>query len=103
MNSNENCIEFLTGKQSATITFSSRKHINKIKKLYGDDNWKDSFSYFHENEDGSICAKIPVKWIRISPGSKTQRNLTEEQKEELRARMRRINRKKPDDNINDCE
>ena len=81
MNSNENCVEFLTGKQTATVTFSSRKHINRIRK--------DSFSYFYENEDGSICARIPVKWIKINPGSKMQKTLTEEQKEELRERLKR--------------
>ena len=92
MDSNENCIEFLTGQQTATVTFNSRRHITRIKRLYGDR--KDDFTYFRENEDGSICAKIPLKWIKINPGSKTPRLLTEEQKEELRERMKRARSEK---------
>ena len=78
-NNNENCIEFLSGERSAVVSFTNRKHINRIKKLY--EERKDDFKYFHENTDGSICAKIPLKWIKLNPGSKNGRVMTEEQKE----------------------
>lgn len=84
-NNNENCIEFLSGERSAVVSFTNRKHINRIKKLY--EERKDDFKYFHENTDGSICAKLPVKWIKINPGSKTGRVMTEEQKEAARVRL----------------
>lgn len=84
-NNNENCIEFLSGERSAVVTFTNRKHINRIKKLY--EERKDDFKYFHENTDGSICAKIPLKWIKINSGSKTGRVMTEEQKEAARIRL----------------
>ena len=84
-NTNENCIEFLSGERSAVVSFTNRKHINRIKKLY--EERKDDFKYFHENTDGSICAKIPLKWIKINSGSKTGRVMTEEQKEAARARL----------------
>ena len=64
-NNNENCIEILSGERSAVVSFTSKKHINRIKKLY--EERKDDFKYFHENTDGSICAKLPLKWIKISP------------------------------------
>lgn len=79
MENNENMIEFLSGKNTATVTFTNKKHINRIKKLYADR--KDDFKYFTENEDGSVCAKIPLKWIKINAGSKTGRIMTDEQKE----------------------
>ena len=84
-NNNENCIEFLSGERSAVVSFTNRKHINRIKKLY--EERKDDFKYFHENTDGSICAKIPLKWIKLNPGSKNGRVMTEEQKEAARVRL----------------
>ena len=84
-NNNENCIEFLSGERSAVVSFTNKKHINRIKKLY--EERKDDFKYFHENTDGSICAKIPLKWIKINSGSKTGRVMTEEQKEAARIRL----------------
>ena len=84
-NNNENCIEFLSGERSAVVSFTNKKHINRIKKLY--EERKDDFKYFHENTDGSICAKIPLKWIKLNPGSKTGRVMTEEQKEAARVRL----------------
>lgn len=84
-NNNENCIEFLSGERSAVVSFTNRKHINRIKKLY--EERKDDFKYFHENTDGSICAKLPLKWIKLNPGSKNGRVMTEEQKEAARVRL----------------
>ena len=84
-NNNENCIEFLSGERSTVVSFTNKKHINRIKKLY--EERKDDFKYFHENTDGSICAKIPLKWVKLNPGSKTGRVMTEEQKEAARIRL----------------
>ena len=85
MENSENMIEFISGTRTATVTFTNQKHINRIKKLY--EERKDDFKYFIENKDGSICAKIPLKWIRINPGSKEKRIMTEEQKEAARKRL----------------
>ena len=81
----ENVVEFISGTRTATVTFTNQKHINRIKKIY--EERKDDFKYFIENKDGSICAKIPLKWIRINPGSKEKRVMTEEQKEAARVRL----------------
>lgn len=86
---NENCIEFLSGERYATVSFSNRKHVNRIKKLYEERG--SEFKYLYENEDGSICAKLPLKWIKVNagslPGTRAKREMTEEQKEELRQRL----------------
>lgn len=81
----ENVLEFISGARTVTVSFTNQKHINRIKKLY--EERKDDFKYFHENTDGSICAKIPLKWIKINSGSKTGRVMTEEQKEAARVRL----------------
>ena len=85
MENTENIIEFISNTRTATVTFTNRKHINRIKKLY--EERKDDFKYFVENKDDSICAKLPIKWIKINPGSKTGRIMTEEQKEAARIRL----------------
>ena len=84
-------IEFISGTRTATITFTNQKHINRMKKLY--EERKDDFKYFKENTDGSVCAKIPLKWIKINAGSKTGRVMTEEQKEAARIRLANARKK----------
>ena len=91
MDSSENVIDFIAGERTATVTFTNRKHINRIKNIY--EERKDDFKYFRENPDGSICAKIPLKWIKISPGSKEGRIMTEEQKEAARIRLQNARNK----------
>ena len=92
MENTENMIEFISGTRTATVTFTNKKHINRIKKLY--EERKDDFKYFKENKDGSICAKIPLKWIKINAVSKTGRVMTEEQKEAARIRLQKVRENK---------
>lgn len=86
--SDENCIEFLNGKRFATVTFNNPKYIKRLKEIYRNDTWKQCFKYFHENDDGSVCAKIPLKWIKINPGRKP-RVLTDEQRKALADRLKK--------------
>lgn len=81
----ENNIEFLTGQKRITVTFSARKWVNKIKTY--SKSHPTEIDYV-ENEDGSICGHIPIKWLKISPPR--QVILSEEQKKERAARMRQI-------------
>ena len=79
----ENAVEFLVGDSTCTVTFTNQKHVNRIKKLYAKD--KESFSYFVENADGSICAKIPLSWLRIMPPKKL--DLSEDERQLFRERL----------------
>ena len=92
MENTENMVEFISGTRTATVTFTNQKHINRMKKLY--EERKDDFKYFKENKDGSICAKIPLKGIKINAGSKTGRVMTEEQKEAARIRLQKVRENK---------
>ena len=88
---NENCLEFLSGERHMTVTFTNRKHINRVKKLYEERG--DEFKYLKENKDGSICAKLPTKWLKLNAGSKNGRTMTEEQKEAARIRLAEVRKK----------
>lgn len=92
MENSENMIEFISGARAAVVTFTNQKHINRIKKLY--EERKQEFKFFVINQDGSVCAKIPLKWIKINPGSKTGRTMTDEQKEAARIRLAEARKKK---------
>jgi hypothetical protein len=80
----ENMIEFVTNTRSATVTFTNQKHINRIKKLY--EEHPDEFKFFEENSDGSVCAKIPLKWVKISPPKK----VSEAQRQAASERFRKL-------------
>ena len=88
----ENVIEFISNTRTATVTFTNKKHINRIKKLY--EERKDEFKYLVENPDGSVCAKIPLKWIKISPPKRNSRIYTEEEKKKIAERLRNARRNK---------
>lgn len=88
---NENFLEWLSGEKFVTATFTNRKHINRITKIY--EERKDDFKYFEVNADGSVCAKFPLKWIKINSGSKEGRIMTEEQKEAARIRLAEMRKK----------
>lgn len=91
MENNENMIEFLSGTRTATVTFTNQKHVNRMKKLYEERG--DEFKYFKENSDGSVCAKVPLRWVKVNPGALPgtgkKREMTEEQKKELAERLKK--------------
>lgn len=89
---NENCVEYLTGSHYITVTFTDRKMINRVKKLYSERG--DEFKYLTENKDGSICAKLPKRWLKLNAGSKEGRTMTEEQKEAARLRLQKMREKR---------
>lgn len=83
----------MTGEKTATISTTHRKYINKLKKLY--ENNKDEFTYFVENKDGSICAKIPLNWVKISP----PRQMSDEQRQLASERFRRFHQSALSENL----
>ena len=70
----ENVIEWIKDEKRATLTLSQRRTISRVKKLAA--QYPEQCQVVAENKDGSICAHIPVSWIRINPGME----LTDEQR-----------------------
>ena len=72
-----------------------------MKKLYANADFKGKFDYFKENSDGSICCRIPKKWLKINPGSANKREMTEEQRQAAAenleiARMKKDSKRRAD-------
>ena len=84
----ENVVEFLRGNDRATCSFSQGRFISRIKKLA--EQYPDECQIVAENNDGSITAHFPVKWLLISNRSK---DLTDEERQILSERARENFRK----------
>ena len=87
----ENSIEWLTNQKQVTISLSQTKYITKLKKYA--QSHPDEVDYI-ENEDKTICAHIPLTWIKISPKKRVTREVTPEKKKELSERMKAARAKK---------
>lgn len=81
---NENCIEWLNNQKEITLSLCQEKWINKIKKLHKSN--PDDVEIIAENVDGSICAKIPISFLKISP----PRQVTEEQRQLASERFKKM-------------
>ena len=79
---NENVIEFMTNGTRATLSFSQGRYKSVIRKLA--EKHPEDCQIIADNKDGSICAHVPVSWLRISP----PRQYTEEQRQQMGERLR---------------
>jgi len=59
----ENVIEWITGSDSMTCTFTQRKFINKVRKLR--DKQPNLVPVFIENKDGSVLCHLPLKALKL--------------------------------------
>ena len=87
MDFKENNIEWITGDNTMSITLTSQRHITKIRKLA---ERKPEEVKIVANKDGSIYATLPLSYLKFNPPM----DLTEEQKEKLRERVRVAREKK---------
>lgn len=81
---NENAVEFYNGDKTCTVTFTNVRMCNRMKKLH--EKNPDKFERFVLNEDGSVYARIPLKWLKITAPRET--NYTEEERIEIANRLK---------------
>lgn len=62
---NENVIEFIKDEKRAMVTFTQGRYKGRIRKLAK--SHPEECQIVAENQDGSMCAHIPVEWVKISP------------------------------------
>ena len=77
----ENAIEWYNGQDTITITLSQKKFINKVLKLAED--FPNEVKIDKINEDGTLLAHIPLKYLRIS----RPRELSEEERKAAAERL----------------
>ena len=83
----ETCFNY-TDKDRGYFSSDERKFITKIRKLK--EKYPDLVRIIAEpeNNDGCIYCELPSTWLKIQPPVK--RAFTEEQLEEMSARMKRL-------------
>lgn len=82
--SGESVIEWLRGDKEISVSFpSGTKECNRV--LAYAEEYPDEVRIVHKNPDGSIVARLPKKYLRISRPA--VREMTEEQRAEARERL----------------
>jgi len=61
----ENVIEWIRDEKRATLSLSQRRTISRVKQLA--EQYPEECQIVAENKDGSVCAHVPVSWVKISP------------------------------------
>lgn len=60
----ENVIEWVTGDKYIACTFTQKKYISKVRKIAL--QMPELVPIFHENDDGSIFCRLPIKALKLS-------------------------------------
>ena len=76
----ENAIEWLTGDERISVSFTQKKFANKLMALAK--RYPDEVDFI-ENQDGSVFGHMPIKYLRLSH----PRKISDEQRQRLSERM----------------
>jgi hypothetical protein len=63
MDLKENCIEWLTGQDTVTVSLTQKRFINRVLKLAKKN--KDAVKIVAKNKDGSLCAHLPIRALHL--------------------------------------
>lgn len=83
----ETCFNY-TEKEHGYFSSDERRYITKIHKLAEKYPEQVRIIAEPENNDGCIYAELPTSWLKIQPPRKL--DLTDEQREEMSARLAKI-------------
>jgi len=64
----ENVIEFFSDEDKATVSLNKKKSVSRVLRLCK--SHPDDVEIVARNRDGSLCAKLPVDWIKFNPGKR---------------------------------
>lgn len=82
---NENAIEWLDSRDKATVTLHGGRLKNRVLRLAEESPDEVEIRREPDENGGFLVAKIPVKWVKITPPRRLE--LTDEQKEALAERL----------------
>lgn len=78
----ETAIDHVWLEDFITITCAEQWSINKIKKYAV--SHPDDVKIMHTNKDGTMVARLPFKWLKLSP----PRKMSDEQREKASERFK---------------
>ena len=99
----ENVVEWIRGSRTATVFFSQKRYISKIRALAK--KFPDDVQIVHENVDGSIVAHIPINAVHFNI---RRRDVSDEEREKMKQRLEvarsvRFGNKSAEDSDGDIE
>lgn len=59
----ENCIEWLTGDDTMTLSLTNKRFISRVKQIIQEK--PESGEIIAENGDGSICAHLSIRALHL--------------------------------------
>lgn len=77
----ENVIEWIRDSKTATLTICQGRYITKIERLA--EEYPEEVEIVARNEDGSILARVPISYIKVS----RPREVSEEQRQASAERL----------------
>ncbi len=83
----ETTIDHVKGEDFITITCAETWSINLIDKY--SQSHPDEIKILHTNEDGSMVARMPKKWLKLSP----PRQMSDEQRKNASDRFKAMHAK----------
>lgn len=89
----ETAWDHISGEKTATFSTSEKKWIKLIEGLK--EKYPDEVDIRCINQDGSICVRLPVDWLKIRPKKKS--GLTPEQIAASTARLELARQKRLED------
>lgn len=83
----ENAIEWVTGSDRATVTFSQTKYINRVMKIAEDDPESVKIIKMPDENDGYLLADIDVHRISLTKKPKISEDTRKRMAEQLKRNM----------------
>lgn len=89
-------VNWFNDSDEVSVTLYERKYKKQIEKLIEDH--PDEVHISAVNEDGTIVARLPKKYVHINFGERAKREMTEDQKAAAAERLRVAREKKAEMN-----
>ena len=84
----ETCINYVDCDDMVSVSTYQKKYINKLKALVEDH--PDEVKVVAENDDGTVCVHLPLKYVHISFGEHKRREMSEDQKVAAAERLKKF-------------
>lgn len=91
----ETVVGYIVGEKQASFCSSEKKWINKIIKLKESHPDDVHIDYYPEDNNGTLLAHIPTKWLKVSP----PRQVSDEQRAAAAERLKAARESKEDNNV----
>lgn len=95
----EGCVNWVDVDDIVSVTAYERKMIRQIYEIH--EKHPDEVTIVAVNDDGTVCAHMPKKYVHVSIGERAKREMTEEQRLAAGERLKKAREKRMQFNGNE--